>query len=109
MRGKLWRRHKQEYHTKRRLKITISSWGNWRWIRRDVNHNPIQNLTISNCIGLDIYFIAKTISTNKHDSRRKIKYSPNKSKGYYRDHKIKDTREYQRKMFLKELKENGIV
>lgn len=51
--------------------------------------------------------MSKSYSTDKWDSKHKVKYSPNKSKGYWR-YKSKNTREYDKKEFLKILKEYGI-
>jgi hypothetical protein len=43
------------------------------------------------------------------DSKSKVKYSPNKNKPYYRDGKKRfENREYNRVLFFKILKENGL-
>jgi hypothetical protein len=54
------------------------------------------------------YFIAKTLTTEKHDTKNKVKFSPNKNYNYWRDH-TNETREYQKKVFRIILKENGLI
>ena len=81
-----------------------------RWWRgfRDVNDINHQRPTISIYIGTEIHFRAKTHTTTKWDTKHKVKYSPNKDQGYYRDEGNGQTREKQKKLFLKILKENGL-
>ena len=83
---------------------------NNRWWRgfRDVNDINHQRPTISIYIGTEIHFRAKTHTTTKWDTKHKVKYSPNKDQGYYRDEGNGQTREKQKKLFLKILKENGL-
>lgn len=52
--------------------------------------------------------MCKSYSTDNWDSKHKVKYSPNKSKEYWRYKGGKGTREYDKKQFLKILKEYGI-
>lgn len=81
-----------------------------RWWRgfRDVNDINHQRPTISIYIGTEIHFRAKTHTTTKWDTKHKVKYSPNKDQGYYRDEGNGQTREKQKILFLKILKENGL-
>jgi hypothetical protein len=83
---------------------------NNRWWRgfRDVNDINHQRPTISIYIGTEIHFRAKTHTTTKWDTKHKVKYSPNKDQGYFRDEGNGQTREKQKKLFLKILKENGL-
>ena len=83
---------------------------NNRWWRgfRDVNDINHQRPTISIYIGTEIHFRAKTHTTTKWDTKHKVKYSPNKDQGYYRDEGNGQTREKQKKLFLEILKENGL-
>ena len=83
---------------------------NNRWWRgfRDVNDINHQRPTISIYIGTEIHFRAKTHTTTKWDTKHKVKYSPNKDQGYYRDEGNGQTREKQKRLFLEILKENGL-
>lgn len=83
---------------------------NNRWWRgfRDVNDINHQRPTISIYIGTEIHFRAKTHTTTKWDTKHKVKYSPNKDQGYYRDEGSGQTREKQKRLFLEILKENGL-
>ena len=81
-----------------------------RWWRgfRDVNDINHQRPTIAIYIWTEIHFRAKTHTTTKWDTKHKVKYSPNKDQGYYRDEGNGQTREKQKRLFLKILKENGL-
>jgi hypothetical protein len=81
-----------------------------RWWRgfRDVNDINHQRPTIAIYIGTEIHFRAKTHTTTKWDTKHKVKYSPNKDQGYSRDEGNGQTRENQKRIFLKILKENGL-
>ena len=64
---------------------------------------------VSDYLSTKDHFNAKTISTDKWATKHKVKYSPNSSKTYWRDEgRYKQTREYNKKYFLKILKENGL-
>ena len=81
-----------------------------RWWRgfEDVNGITYQRPTLSIYVGTEIHFRAKTHTTTKWDTKHKVKYSPNKDQGYYRDEGNGQTREKQKRLFLKILKENGL-
>lgn len=106
-RDRSWRRYMQEKHTIRRLNRYVYS-DRYFWFFRDVNDSRIFKIRLSDYIGLKTYFMAKSYSTDSWDSRHKVKYSPNKSKEYWRDSNKKGTRELHKKDFLKILKEYGI-
>ena len=50
----------------------------------------------------------KTYTSKRSDTKYKCKYSPNKNKNYYRDEGTCQTRESNKLIFLKILKENGL-
>ena len=81
-----------------------------RWWRgfEDVNGITYQRPTLSIYVGTEIHFRAKTHTTTKWDTKHKVKYSPNKDQGYYRDEGNGQTRENQKRIFLEILKENGL-
>lgn len=109
MRNRAWRRHIEEKWVKYRLRNVINT---TRWFWRgleDVNGFSIQHPKMKDYIGRIENFMYKTYTTDNYLSKSKVKYSPNKNKSYYRDHKKKhSTREYNKREFLKILKENGI-
>lgn len=79
----------------------------WRYFE-DVNgygHNPA---LLKDLIRTKDAQRFKTHVTTIYDSRYKIKYSPNKSKDYYRGNKNLETRESSKKEFNRILKEYGI-
>ena len=107
MRDRAWRRHMEERIVIRRIRITIYMRSYWRYLE-DVNgygHNPA---LLKDLIGTKDAHRFKTHVTTKHDTKCKIKYSPNKSKEYYRESKMLETREYRKTEFLEILKEYGI-
>lgn len=106
-RDRSWRRYMQEKHTLRRLRRQVYSDRYFSFFR-DVNGNRVYRINVSSYIGLKTYFMCKSYSTDNCDSRHKVKYSPNKSKEYWRYKGGKGTREYDKKQFLKILKEYGI-
>jgi len=80
-----------------------------------VGNNGIKILDPQWCdlIGSNNFYLYKSISTHKNDSRYKIKYSPNrKNNNYYRDLKINreslGTRELDNIEFTKIKKEYGL-
>jgi hypothetical protein len=104
----MWRRWRQEIVYKRRIcsdRISpyIGFQGN--------NQIKIRNPKWSDLIGSTRFYLYKSISTHKWDSRRKIKYSPNRSSGG-RDFRIcKDsvgTREGNKNLLLRIKNEYGI-
>lgn len=106
-RDRAWRRYVEQRIVIRRLKTlsSISCW--WRgW--SDLNGINYQNPRWVNYLGTKDHFQSKTLTTPKWTTKRKIKYSPNKSKEYWRDNKKLDTREYRSREFFKILRENGI-
>ncbi len=101
------RRYLEEKHFKRRLEIITLKQRYWRRFK-DVNGNIISNPLPSDYLGDLMYMKYKSIRTDKYNTKRKVKFSPNRSKSYYRDSKKLDTREYRNKEFRKILKSNGI-
>lgn len=109
MRDRAWRRYIEEKWVKKRLYF-ISNKSRWYWRGlEDINGFNIQNVKLKDYIGKVENFMYKNYTTDKYSSKNKIKYSPNKNKPYYRDGKKRlSTREYNKKEFLKILKQNGI-
>lgn len=107
MRGRAWRRHIEEVFIIRRLKTNTLGVRYWHWIE-DVNKNYFKKSIIVDFLETSEYFKSKTITTDYWDSRNKVKYSPNRSKPYYRDGKRFSRRESDKLIFHKILKENGL-
>jgi hypothetical protein len=108
MRSRAWRRHIEEVFVIRRLKIHISGTRHWSWLE-DANKNYYKKSIIVDFLEKEEYFHSKTITTSQWDSRSKVKYSPNRSKPYYRDGKKRfENREFNKFIFYKILKENGL-
>lgn len=101
-RDRAWRRYMKEKHTIRRLNIAKNTYFYNYTLTRKYKEHPL----IHDFIGTYTHYKSKSYSTDKHDSKYKNKYSPNKTKSY-RQTGI-NTREYRKKEFLKILKENGI-
>ena len=107
MRDRAWRRYMEERIVIRRIRTTIYIRSYWRYFQ-DVNgygHNPA---LLKDLIGTKDAHRFKTLVTTKHDTKYKIKYSPNKSKDCYRENRMLETREYRKNEFLEILKEYGI-
>lgn len=106
MRDRAWRRHIEEVYIIRRLKK--STWGN-RWFFEDINRNRFKKLLIVDFLEKNEYFLSKCDTTNNWSSKNKDKYSPNRCKnGWWRTGDSYKTREWNRRFFLKILKENGL-
>jgi hypothetical protein len=101
------RRYLEEKHFNRRLKVHAFNQRYWRSYT-DINGNRISNPLPSDYLGDSNYMKYKNIRTDKYGTKRKVKFSPNKSKSYYRDNKKLDTREYRNKEFFKILRDNGV-
>jgi hypothetical protein len=107
MRDRAWRRYVEEKVVKKRIDLLIISSNWWRFF--NINGSETSHPTILDHLGLKQHFDAKTIKTDSWASRRKVKFSPNKTKSYWRDEgRYKQTREFNKKCFLKILKENGL-
>ena len=78
------------------------------WAFQNVNKSYSSEATLIDFLGTKEYFLAKTLTTGKHDTKNKVKFSPNKNYNYWRDY-INDTREYQKRVFRIILKENGLI
>lgn len=104
MRGRSWRRFKEEVVVKRRLRRFL----HFYWWRFGNINQSYGDPTIIDFLGKLEHFQSKTLTTDKHRTKTKVKYSPNSNKDYWRDHKFQ-TREYQRKIFRNILKEDGII
>ena len=105
MRDRAWRRFKHEIVVKKRLSRHMHS--HW-WAFQNVNKSYSSEATLIDFLGTKEYFLAKTLTTEKHDTKIKVKFSPNTNYKSWRDH-INDTREYQKKVFRIILKENGLI
>jgi hypothetical protein len=108
MRTRSWRRYKLETIVKKRLKKFNSEKNNW-WAYVTPNGDKIKNPIWSDEIGSeDAHLYRLNVSSDNYGT----KYSPNRKCSYYRDKKkYKDsfgTREADKILFLKILKENGI-
>lgn len=104
-RDRAWRRHIKDVHTIRRLKFKALR----QWYFRTANFERVSSPMITHCIKTEIEFKAKTLSTLNYDSRNKVKFSPNKSKEYWRYKGGKSTREFEKLNFRKILKENELI
>jgi hypothetical protein len=106
MRGRAWRRYIEERVIVSRLKRhTLYKY----WYSEDANKNYFKKILIVDFLEKQNYFHSKTITTPMWDSKSKVKYSPNRNKPYYRDGKKRfENREYNRVLFFKILKENGL-
>ena len=103
-RNRSWRRYMEEKHTIRRIKITISKSGFFRMC--DINDIRVKKVNVSSYLGLYEHFKNKSYYTDKYTSKYKIKYSTNKCKTRWDSHH--NTRESNKREFLKILKNNGI-
>jgi hypothetical protein len=106
MRDRAWRRHIEEKIVIRRLRLRVAS--SIGWYFHDLNGKRVQHPMLKDYVNTNTCNMFKTYKTDRYDSNYKIKYSPNKSKGYHRDRNKKSTREVDRIIFLNYLKENGI-
>lgn len=104
MRGRAWRRHKEELIVKKRLSKNLYVYF-CRMV--NVNNSMTDSPTLIDFVGQKEYFLSKTISTGSYNTNNKVKFSPNRNKNYWRDHKI-NTREYHKKLLQYILKENGL-
>lgn len=108
MRGIAYRRFIQNIIVKRRLKKFFINY--WRYT--DLNGYNIQTPKWIDSIGSSSQHFYKSHTTDRHESRFKTKYSPNKSFGYNRDTKKSrqstGRREGDKRLLLKVLKEYGI-
>jgi beta-mannanase len=107
MRTRAWRRYKEETIVIRRIKRMVSYELSW-WGFHDVNDIKHKYPTLTDYIGTKTHFQFKSHTTDRYDTRHKVKYSTNKGKCYWRDNNKKGTRERAKKEFLKMLKEYGI-
>ena len=107
MRDRAWRRYVEERIVIRRLKAQCDHYWSWRGFE-DINKISHQHPRIKDYIGTENNFRFKTHTTTKWDTYHKVKYSPNKDQGYYRDEGNGQTRENQKRIFLEILKENGL-
>lgn len=103
MRGRSWRRYREEVVLKRRLSNALYINGYWRGFF-DANNLKIDKPTIASYVMTDNYFRFKTHTTTNWDSRVKDKYSPNKRAIWYRKSTI-NTREYDKKEFNRIMEE----
>jgi hypothetical protein len=107
MRDRAWRRYVEEKVVKKRINLLITASHWWRFF--SINGSKCSHPTILDHLGSKEHFNTKTITTDSWTSKHKVKFSPNKTKGYWRDEgRYKQTREFNKKCFLKILKENGL-
>lgn len=101
MRGRSYRRHIEECKVIKRLRYQSAI--SQRYYR--YNGSSINNPRWMDYIGSTSQFMYKTYTTSKHDSKYKEKYS-NRNRNYGSGDP--NTREYDKKLFLKILRENGL-
>lgn len=107
MRDRAWRRYTEERIVIKRLR-ELQHRG-WSWYAfKDVNGLSVPNPQPFDYIGKSHSFMYKTYTTCWNDTIHKVKYSPNKSRTYWRDKGGMNTREEHRKEFLSILREYGI-
>ena len=104
MRGRAWRRHKEELIVKKRLSRNLYV---YYWKMLNANHSLTNSPNLIDFVGLKEYFLSKTLTTERYDTKNKVKFSPNRNNNYWRDHK-RNTREYHKKILQDILKDNGI-
>lgn len=103
MRGRAWRRYKQECKIRKRLNYILN-------FSQTIDCNDVSytgRLSIRYFIGTYNYHMYKTFTTNKWNSKFKSKYSPNRNT-LHRDVCKKGKRESDKIDFLKLLKLYGI-
>lgn len=100
------RRNFQQKYVIKRLKRMSESYGGFGGFK---NANDVKKVKIllSDFLESWFYFSSKTYTTDEWTTRFKKKYSPNRNRRSY-NFKSKNTRLYDKKLLLKELKENGI-
>jgi hypothetical protein len=106
MRDRAWRRYIEEKIVIKRLTLQVAN-NRWHYFT-DINNKRVQHPMLKDYVNTNTCNMFKTYKTSKHDTKFKVKYSPNKSNTYYRYLGSKETREYDKIIFLKILKENGI-
>lgn len=100
MKTRAFRRYKQDVKVIKR--INNIERGYWRYFH-DVNNFKRSKPRLTDFIGTSTNFMYKTHTTEKHDSRYKVKYSPNgPHQGWDRN---SNTRESERKKFSLLIKE----
>jgi hypothetical protein len=87
MRTRDWRRFQEEKIYRRRIKQFCRNWYYFRTANGDKINDPLW----VDFIGLQEFFFYKHGTTKRHDSKYKVKYSPNKTISYYRDHLKRDS------------------
>ena len=108
MRGRAWRRHIEEKVVKKRLFNFINHSGNW-WRFYNINGSKTNHPLLNDLLSTKDHFNAKTITTDNWTSKNKDKYSSNKTKGWRYSNGGDKTREWNKKYFIKILKENGLL
>jgi len=106
MKGRANRRWREEVIVKKRLKSL--SYRSSCYNFHDGNDDRISSPTWKDFIGRIESFMFKTYVTHRWDSRHKVKYSGNRTKGYYRDPGKKGTRIYDKQNLLNILEEYGL-
>lgn len=81
MRSRDWRRFQKEKVYRRRIKYFSRFW----FYCRTANGDRVENPIWLDFIGTPDFFFYKSGTTKTYRSKNKVKYSPNKSKSYYRD------------------------
>lgn len=111
IRDRAWRRHMEERHLIRRLRKLCEK-SRWYYGFEDINGIIHNSRKILDYIGTKDYYLSKTLSTTVSISKYKVKYSPNRSRDYYRDEKPRGQsyglREKDKVILLKIIKENGL-
>lgn len=108
MRDRAWRRYREELIVIKRIRrLNYYTWSYHRFT--DANGNKINHPKTIDFISTNFNFKYKTHTTKCNDTRIKEKYSPNKSKIHWRNKGSINTREGQKIMFYKILKDNGVI
>lgn len=109
MRDRAWRRYMEEVVVMRRLK-RLNYHFSWHYRPfTDINGVKHRAPIAQDFIGSYDNFTYKTHTTKRNTTRHKDKYSPNKSQRRWRTKGSTKSREGQKKIFRKILKENGLI
>lgn len=109
MRSRDWRIYTSEKVLIKRLCREIYSTYHWYYVS-DINKNTYKKRLIVDFLEKKDYFFLKRNVTNSWISKDKEKYSPNRTNksGWGRAGDSPNTREWNKRYFLKILKENGL-
>ena len=104
-RDRAWRRHIESKKVIKRIKLNASRSRWWRF--EDANNQLIRNPHWFDFIGTQSAYFYKNSSTNKYDTRHKVKWGKKGKKNYDWSHSYW-TRHKDKARFKKELNDIGI-